>query len=458
MKVSTQRWLRRAGVAGVAAGATLALAAGSALAAGGTVTGDKTLGTGSIDCGGTVPVTVSLTGQADIIENPVDVMLVLDRSGSMSGSPLVAMKNGANKFVDIIDEASDGTLDGVITGSRVGMVSFASGASLNQALTGDALAVKAAINSLVASGATAIGDGINLAQAQYNPASNNKMVVFTDGVNNTGANPTTAAANAQAAGTEIWAIGLGGVNAAQINAIASDPDSEHAFITPSEDELEAIFEGIGADIVVPAASNVEVVDTVDGNFSIANAAVTKGNVAVSGNDITWTIDELGTETVSLTFDAVHNLTGLGGTLAVNPTVTYSDTEGHSVSFPNPTVDVSGCEPVATCEPTNNPAGDTIPPASNRNQDGFYVLGATDAGGGPLEIWVADSDSPAVFGPFAPGTKIKLVQSPDEEPSIRPMKGDVDYMIKLKGDAVVTATDSAGNVSDAVTCFVPPKPQ
>lgn len=453
----TDRLLQRIGVGGGAIVVSLVLAAGSASAAG-TVTGDKTLGTDSINCGGTVPVTVTLNGQAEIIENPVDVMLVLDRSGSMSGSPLGALKNGASKFVDVIDEASDGALDGVIDGSRVGVVSFASGATLDQSLTGDAVAVKAAINALVASGLTAIGDGINLGQAQYG-SGDNKMIVFTDGVANTGADTSTAAADARAAGTEIWAIGLGSVNAAQINNIASDPDSEHAFITPSESELESIFEGIGADIVVPAASNIELVDTVDSNFSIANVSASKGTTSVSGDQITWNIDKLVTETATLSFDAVHDATGLGGTLAVNPTVTYTDTEGNTVSFPNPTVDVSGCEPVVSCEPTVNPAGETVPPANNTNQDGFYILGGSDPQtGSAVEIWLDDSDSSAVFGPFDPGTKIKLVQSPDEEPSIRPMRGDVDYMIKIKGDAIITATDSAGNVSDPVTCFVPPKPQ
>lgn len=161
----------------------------------------------------------------------------------------------------------------------------------------------------------------------------------------------------------------------------------------------------------------------------------------------------------MTFDAVHDATALGGSLAVNPTVTYTDTEGNSVDFPSPVVDVSGCEPVATCEPTNNPAGNTVPPANNTNQDGFYLLGATDAQSEEgLELWLADSDSSVTFGPFDPGTKIKLVQSPDEEPSIRPMRGDVDYMIKIKGDGELTAIDSAGNVSDTVTCLVPPKPQ
>lgn len=41
-------------------------------------------------------------------------MLILDRSGSMAGSALANLKNGAKAFIDIIDEATDGAQDGQI--------------------------------------------------------------------------------------------------------------------------------------------------------------------------------------------------------------------------------------------------------------------------------------------------------------------------------------------------------
>ena len=51
---------------------------------------------------------------------------VLDRSGSMAGSPLANMKTGAKTFIDIIDEETDSSQDGTIgSGSRIGIVSFA---------------------------------------------------------------------------------------------------------------------------------------------------------------------------------------------------------------------------------------------------------------------------------------------------------------------------------------------
>ena len=47
-----------------------------------------------IGCDGTLKVTLALSAAPDIVSNPTDIVLVLDRSGSMAGSPLANMKGG----------------------------------------------------------------------------------------------------------------------------------------------------------------------------------------------------------------------------------------------------------------------------------------------------------------------------------------------------------------------------
>lgn len=87
---------------------------------------NKQIDTARINCGGTLKVTLALSAAPDISANPTDIVLVLDRSGSMAGSPLANMKDGADTFIDIIDEATDSSQDGQIgSGSRIGIVSFA---------------------------------------------------------------------------------------------------------------------------------------------------------------------------------------------------------------------------------------------------------------------------------------------------------------------------------------------
>lgn len=59
-------------------------------------------------CGQSTTVTMNLTGQNGITQNPVDVELVLDTSGSMQGIPFTNLIAAANKFIDVLDKGSYG--------------------------------------------------------------------------------------------------------------------------------------------------------------------------------------------------------------------------------------------------------------------------------------------------------------------------------------------------------------
>jgi hypothetical protein len=120
-------------------------------------------------------------------------------------------------------------------------------------------------------------------------------------------------------------------------------------------------------------------------------------------------------------------------------------------------------PVARCTATTNPSGGNVPPAgsnpaSGQNPDGFYELTATDAVDPDPQIFVRDSASSAVFGPFPSGTKIKLTQAPGATPTIKPGPGVIDWHITLKGDALLVAVDDSGNESAPLSCRVPPPPK
>lgn len=67
----------------------------------GVTNSNKTISTDQIGCDGSLRVTLSLTAAPDIVANPTDIVLVLDRSGSMRGAPLADMKTGAKTFIDI---------------------------------------------------------------------------------------------------------------------------------------------------------------------------------------------------------------------------------------------------------------------------------------------------------------------------------------------------------------------
>lgn len=78
----------------------------------GVTNANKVISTNQIDCSGSLRVTLALTATPDIMSNPTDIVLALDRSGSMTGAPLAAMKTGADTFIDIIAQATGGARAG----------------------------------------------------------------------------------------------------------------------------------------------------------------------------------------------------------------------------------------------------------------------------------------------------------------------------------------------------------
>ena len=65
----------------------------------GVTNSNKVISTDRIACDGSLRVTLALTAAPDILTNPTDIVLALDRSGSMAGEPLANVKLGAKTFM-----------------------------------------------------------------------------------------------------------------------------------------------------------------------------------------------------------------------------------------------------------------------------------------------------------------------------------------------------------------------
>ncbi len=154
-----------------------------------------------------------------------------------------------------------------------------------------------------------------------------------------------------------------------------------------------------------------------------------------------------------------------GTDTIEATITVGD-ETATIAVTKDWVDTT--PPTATCVETVNPSGRKIPQAPGKggqaqNQDGFYVLdGADDVWpSDSLDLFVTDSGSGTVFGPYAIGTTIKYTEDPDAAPEAKTMGGPnsaTDWHIIGNGDGVLTVVDGSGNVSDGMSCLVPPAPK
>ena len=320
---------------------------------------NKQVNATSITCNETFKVTLSLTASPDIVSNPTDIVLILDRSGSMAGSALANLKNGAKKFIDIIDESTDSSHDGQIGGgSRIGIVSFSTTATQDTQLITSVNDLKTAVDNLSASGSTNHADAFTKALQLFDPTSTNEkvMIMFTDGLTTAGGNPNTVATLAKSQGIIIYSIGLSGQDGIDVNALndwSSDPNSAYVVITPDDEELENIFADLAKNISKTGATNIVLTDTINDCFEITDIDTPNIGNAIKLNNTTveWKIDELGvtgSEGAILEFTVKH-IGPCTGEIKVNEDIAYTDSEGNVVTFPDPSILVE-CDDTVITEP------------------------------------------------------------------------------------------------------------
>ena len=329
---------------------------------------NKVLSTGQIDCGETLKVTLALTAAPDILSNPVDIALVLDRSGSMAGIPLANMKAGAKTFIDIIAESTGGQPTGEIgAGSRIGIVSFADTAVQDTQLITSVADLKDAVDALSAGGSTNHAEAFEQAASLFDPSSSSARVIvmFTDGNTTTGVPPAPVAAAARAQGITIYCIGLigsDGVDVSALNDWATDPDAAHVAVTPDAADLEQLFADLAANISKTGATNIVIHEVVTADFVITSITPPGqgGAMQLDDTSLRWTIPALGvssSESATLEF-FVRHVGNTPGARLVNESISYTDTEGNQVTFPEPTVTVE-CDVVVQPEECPDPVDLTV---------------------------------------------------------------------------------------------------
>lgn len=248
----------------------------------------------------------------------VDVMLVIDRSGSMGGQPIADEKLAAKTFVDQMSLSCD----------QVGLASFADSASLDRQLTRDGYSVKVGIDSLVASGQTNMSAAINVAQTElrssrHNTAARPVMIFMSDGQPNVDSGPAAIAA-AQAAkstGTRIFAVGLGSVDDSLMRQLASS--ATDYFYTPTSADLTRIYQNIA--VVMNCAQAKVKVNPASKRVSLSGGAFT---IDIVAQDIT----NMGAYQTELTFNALTLQA-----VSVTPGAFLGST-GRSVSPVGPVID------------------------------------------------------------------------------------------------------------------------
>lgn len=177
------------------------------------------------DCKITVPKTA------------VRVPMVLDRSGSMKGSPMTSLKAAAKQFINNLSDAD-----------QAAVFSFASEVKRDQNWTADKVLLSRTIDNLEASGNTALFWAVDAATAYAAKVQEGRVsvVVMADGDNNVDkVSEAELEKNLKSRGLPVYTIGLGNIQGRALQNIAALTNAAY-YKAASPAELGAIYQRISS--------------------------------------------------------------------------------------------------------------------------------------------------------------------------------------------------------------------
>ena len=126
------------------------------------------------------------------------------------------------------------------------------------------------------------------------------IITITDGDWNVNVNQTKPELDSlKAAGDLLFGVGVGAnISTANINLLSSKP--EYAFPVADYTALATTLSHIAADIISPAAKNLSYSAQTTPDFTVTGATASSGTASHTANTVSWTLDQLATETVTVT--------------------------------------------------------------------------------------------------------------------------------------------------------------
>lgn len=306
----------------------------------------------------TVELTIQGTPPVSVVR-PNDVILVIDKSGSMAGDKMTAAKDSAKGFIDLMDMGIH----------RVGIVDFSSRDNVKVfPITSDANAAKNYINTIQANGGTGTGYAIDAAVTELLKAPREGaqpvIVLLTDGdatepSGNAYQYALDRAAAAKEQGIVFYTIALlnpnddpatSGPN--QLLTKMATTSAHHHFVLGSVG-LSEIYAAIVKEIGIASAYNLKVTDFVSDQFEIVPDSYLHNipQPIVSGNEISWSFQELKNNTLKFSYKIrpKNQQTGTFYVSTSTANVTYQDYAGANRNklIPNQLIKVKLPAPIIT---------------------------------------------------------------------------------------------------------------
>lgn len=300
-------------------------------------------------------IKLQVTGTPPVnVVKPNDVILILDKSGSMKDdNRFEAMISSAKEFVDLFD----------FNAHQVGVVDFSFDYLTNTyPLSTDGNAIKSYLDTISLYGGThthaAIRKAMELLEGGREEAQP-VIVLLTDGEANDTEAARVAAEEAKNAGIVFYTIALLSPNENPDSSAANDLMMEmattshhHHFVLGSVGLMD-IYKAIVKEIGIASAYEVKITETVASPFEIVPGSYDHNipRPTVNGNTLVWDILELKANTLELSYKVRLKDGEVPGTynVAPNAKIEYKDYAGakRSYTIPNQNLIVKYKAPTIT---------------------------------------------------------------------------------------------------------------
>ena len=350
----------------------------------------KTASKKDLEKGRSADVTLTVNANGFTTVDKTDVVLVLDRSSSMDGTPMENTKTAAKDLIELLitDKTKDNTRAAIVTYGSNLLTSYTS-----DSLTNDVTTLKDTINSIPSSinnEGTNVHAGLLKAEELLRSSgtdtqkiiillsdgeptfylgSNNKRCGFgrsdrpdySLGCTVNGNNRPSTVADAEAttiknSGTKIYTVGFrSGADMTFLGNIASNPTEKYSYTASDYEGLKETFKKIVNDFTTVATDAI-VTDIVPAGFQIKEGTLPAVATAIENKDgtttITWKIGDIkSTATNSLTY-TVEAKKGEYGSMYTNVSATinaksvdgnpkYGSSNPISLDFDKPYVPIPG---------------------------------------------------------------------------------------------------------------------
>jgi Mg-chelatase subunit ChlD len=333
--------------------------------------------------GESTAVTLTVSGTCFEEGQGADIILVVDRSGSMDGRKMETARAAAMAFVGEID----------FQVSRVGLVVFSAGAEMPLGLSNDPGALVESIAGFDPPiGGTNIGAGLQMATTELTSTGRTSVeriiIVMTDGRPEGDVVDTDLAADqAKVEGIRIFSIGFGtDVDPGLMQRIATAP--EDYFFAPGATELSRIYTEIARRITGGViAETATITDVVPSNMQLMPETVRPAPASIQNKTITWELTGV-REDIQLGYRVIPLEIG---TWPTNVEAWYRYLDGLGIpgrlEFPVPMVIVEGPpEPIFLpivgkpfCRPKRQHTDVALVLDTSSSMDGAKLAAAKDAG-------------------------------------------------------------------------------